>query len=163
VARSPVARRWLRVCHRRTERNCGRCEKCLRTMAELHVVGALADCPTFECGLDPAAVATTSTGVGGRVHWSEVLSALGPGRWDRELGGAIELAMLKSELKEARARVTALGGGGPAAGAALPAGAEVRAARRALRAAMRSLDDLASTAYPLTRPSAAPGPPTRRK
>src|SRR5262249_14111684 len=43
VAGSDVALRWLRVCWENPngEYNCGRCAKCLRTMASLRILGAL--------------------------------------------------------------------------------------------------------------------------
>ena len=46
----------LRVCHRRPVNalNCGRCEKCIRTMLNLEAHGALKRCTTFAAGLDPA-------------------------------------------------------------------------------------------------------------
>jgi hypothetical protein len=45
---SPVALRSLRVCFEsRTERNCGRCNKCCRTMLILELLGALEHCSTF--------------------------------------------------------------------------------------------------------------------
>jgi len=51
IARWPVARRNLIVCFEgplpEGRLNCGRCEKCLRTMTALLTVGALADCPAF--------------------------------------------------------------------------------------------------------------------
>ncbi|MGH7857039.1 MAG: hypothetical protein ACREQY_06865 [Candidatus Binatia bacterium] len=50
--------RWLRVCFRNTNGayDCGRCEKCVRTMISLRIVGALERCPTFESPLDLDAV-----------------------------------------------------------------------------------------------------------
>lgn len=48
----------LRVCWRHVDRyNCGECEKCLRTMVALEIVGALNRCPTFAVPLDLDAVA----------------------------------------------------------------------------------------------------------
>ncbi|HEU4649509.1 MAG TPA: hypothetical protein VFS33_10655 [Gemmatimonadales bacterium] len=49
IASSGVALRALRVCavQHRAEYNCGRCEKCLRTMVELEIVGALPRAKTF--------------------------------------------------------------------------------------------------------------------
>ncbi len=45
---SPVALRSLRVCFEsRTEQNCGRCNKCCRTMLILELLGALEQCTTF--------------------------------------------------------------------------------------------------------------------
>lgn len=45
----PLVQRHLRVCweHHGPEGNCGRCEKCLRTMLVLHAHGRLADFPVF--------------------------------------------------------------------------------------------------------------------
>src|SRR5262249_10973275 len=59
IATSPVALSSLRVCweNRDGAYNCGRCEKCLRTMINLLVVGALDRCSTFDCSLDPVRVA----------------------------------------------------------------------------------------------------------
>jgi hypothetical protein len=55
VARSEIALGSLRVCWkvRRGSYNCGRCEKCLRTMVNLYAVGALERCPTFPARLNP--------------------------------------------------------------------------------------------------------------
>ena len=52
VAESDVAMRTLRVCDRASPDapNCGRCEKCLRTMMHLLAVGALERCTTFAEG-----------------------------------------------------------------------------------------------------------------
>ncbi len=52
------ALRDLRVCWRRAEESlhCGACDKCVRTITALHVVGALERAPTFGA-LEPAAVA----------------------------------------------------------------------------------------------------------
>jgi hypothetical protein len=43
IAAEPAARRWLRVCweNRRGQYNCGRCEKCLRTMVSMRALGVL--------------------------------------------------------------------------------------------------------------------------
>jgi hypothetical protein len=54
VAKSGLALNSLRVCGRNTEKtyNCGGCEKCIRTMINLHCVGALERCTTFPNKLD---------------------------------------------------------------------------------------------------------------
>jgi hypothetical protein len=59
VAACDVAIRSLRVCYENPngEYNCGRCRKCLNTMASLRLVGALERCPTFARPLDLKAVA----------------------------------------------------------------------------------------------------------
>ncbi len=61
IAGSDVALRYLRVCFPWTNvgeaYNCGRCEKCLSTMACLRSAGALGRCATFPPALDLAALA----------------------------------------------------------------------------------------------------------
>ena len=56
IASSDVALRYLRVCFPWTNDaggyNCGRCEKCLTTMACLRSAGALGRCATFPSALD---------------------------------------------------------------------------------------------------------------
>jgi hypothetical protein len=54
IATSETAMRWLRVCWQNKQQayNCGRCEKCLRTMIALHIAGALARCRTFDRPID---------------------------------------------------------------------------------------------------------------
>ena len=56
VAQSPLALAHLRVCweHRGADDNCGRCEKCLRTMVGLELAGALDRTPTFPARIAPA-------------------------------------------------------------------------------------------------------------
>ncbi len=50
---------WLRVCYKNPDSayNCGRCEKCLRTMITLRIVGAQARCKTLPSDLDLEQVA----------------------------------------------------------------------------------------------------------
>lgn len=51
VASSPAALETLQVCwSTRSYSNCGRCTKCYRTMATLHMLGALNRCPRFPAG-----------------------------------------------------------------------------------------------------------------
>jgi hypothetical protein len=59
VAASPLALDTLRVCWASHEPgyNCGRCAKCVRTMLELELAGALRRCATLPDVLDPHAVA----------------------------------------------------------------------------------------------------------
>jgi len=56
VAQNDTALSVLRVCfkeYRKSGRafNCGRCEKCIRTMVDLRIAGALDRCPTFQRSL----------------------------------------------------------------------------------------------------------------
>lgn len=54
LAKSDLALQSLRVCFHNLDSayNCGRCEKCVRTMINLHAAGALARCTTFPNQLD---------------------------------------------------------------------------------------------------------------
>ncbi len=58
LARSEIAMRYLRVCweNRSGAYNCGQCSKCLHTMIDLRLEGALERCRTFDRPLDLAAV-----------------------------------------------------------------------------------------------------------
>ena len=59
IAKSPTALKYLRVCYMNEVGafNCGVCEKCLRTMMNLHVAGVLDDAETFPHKIDIAKVA----------------------------------------------------------------------------------------------------------
>lgn len=80
VAEHPAALRALRVCWKNPHGayNCGRCEKCLRTMVNLYAVGAIDRCPTFDAALDPRRVARLRLGdeTGVIAYWKENLSAV---------------------------------------------------------------------------------------
>jgi hypothetical protein len=54
LGRSPLALSSLRVCFVNPDNayNCGRCEKCLRTMVNLEAAGVLDQCSTFDAPLD---------------------------------------------------------------------------------------------------------------
>ncbi len=62
IASHEVALQSLRVCweNRNGAYNCGRCEKCLRTMISLRAVGALDRCATFPRRLSLPAIATVA-------------------------------------------------------------------------------------------------------
>lgn len=59
IAKSPLALEHLRVCYENEKAayNCGRCDKCLRTMVNLYIAGALEKSKTFPHYIDPALVA----------------------------------------------------------------------------------------------------------
>jgi len=61
IAHDPVAMNSLRVCWRNPGNayNCGRCEKCLRTLVSLEIAGAAQDCTTFGEALDLERLAHT--------------------------------------------------------------------------------------------------------
>jgi hypothetical protein len=59
IARNETALKHLRVCWQNPHGayNCGRCEKCMRTMVALKLAGVLDRCRTFDAPLDLQAVA----------------------------------------------------------------------------------------------------------
>ena len=76
IAEHDVAMRWLRVCPGADGAyNCGRCEKCLRTMVGLRLVGGLACCRTFPERLDLKAISRTWLRPTVRTLWEENLRA----------------------------------------------------------------------------------------
>jgi hypothetical protein len=89
----------LKVCFAAdTERNCGRCDKCLITMIELHVAGVLDACPAFDRPLDPRAVARIRNPGWQAFFFSEAVDALGHGRLDIALRLALGTMLLRHEL-----------------------------------------------------------------
>jgi hypothetical protein len=96
IAQSETALRFLRVCWRNPDGayNCGQCEKCVRTMVNLHAVGALDRCRSFDRSLDIRDVRrilalTDNT----RSFVLENLDALGDGPRDRPLRNALRTVL----------------------------------------------------------------------
>jgi hypothetical protein len=74
--------RQLRVCIvDETDGNCGRCEKCLRTMLELEVTGGAGQAE-FDRPLSPHAVEQVRASAGQAIWWREVLEHPGMARLD---------------------------------------------------------------------------------
>ncbi|HEY2080519.1 MAG TPA: hypothetical protein VGH53_29680 [Streptosporangiaceae bacterium] len=97
IALSPLALKHLRVCFANEEGayNCGRCDKCLRTMTNLSVAGALGKSATFPHHLDPDLVAAVPTipGERGGIFHTENLRALQERNIAPELQQAISISM----------------------------------------------------------------------
>lgn len=97
IARSPLAVEHLRVCfaNENGAYNCGRCDKCLRTMINLYVAGALEKSGTFPHRIDPGLVAAVPTipGPHGGIFQAENLHALRDQNRAPELQRAIETSM----------------------------------------------------------------------
>jgi hypothetical protein len=102
LAESELAMEVLRVCWQNTDGayNCGRCEKCLRTMIELHAAGALDRCATLPSEIDPAAVAamvlTNESDLGFARENRRALERLGT---DPELVAALRAAELEGDRR----------------------------------------------------------------
>jgi hypothetical protein len=97
VAGSPLALEHLRVCfaNEKGAYNCGRCDKCLRTMINLYVAGVLEKSGTFPHHIDPELVAAVPTipGEHGGIFHGENLRALREKNLAPELQQAISTSM----------------------------------------------------------------------
>jgi hypothetical protein len=96
ISTSDVAMRNLRVCWRNPDGayNCGRCDKCLRTMVNLYLAGALGQCATLPAKLDLKQIARTPIEKeSARAFARENLLALRARGGDPELIDAIEKAL----------------------------------------------------------------------
>jgi hypothetical protein len=104
LARSQDALDTLHVCRWNgavSEENCCRCEKCLRTMLELHLAGALDRAKLFPEPLTAEAVVRMRKRLGVNRHiWWEALHALGDGPFDRRLAAAVRFTIAQSDLRE---------------------------------------------------------------
>jgi hypothetical protein len=109
LARSDDALRTLHVCrhnHARDDDNCGRCEKCVRTMIQLHLAGALDRAAgSFRAPLEPEAVAAMSKAIKHPHQWVDLLHGLDDTEEDRRLAAAIRLVIVRAELRHAYEQV----------------------------------------------------------
>lgn len=73
MAQHPDLLKYIRVCWQNTgEYNCGRCEKCIRTMIAFSALGVLDQC-RFASPLDPAAVRRVRLDANSALFWRELL------------------------------------------------------------------------------------------
>jgi hypothetical protein len=97
VGHSPLALKHLRVCfaNENGAYNCGRCDKCLRTMINLYIAGTLEKSDTFPRRIDPDLVAAVPTipGEHGGIFHTENLIALQERNLAPELQQAIRTSM----------------------------------------------------------------------
>ena len=110
IAKSELALRYLRVCsgcsirskygdNHGSSYNCCACEKCLRTMVALHLIGALQECPAFPEPLDLSKVAALrNVTAQQRANWRWNILALRDYE-DPELQAALE--QMQAESKHA--------------------------------------------------------------
>lgn len=113
IARSPKALERLHVCRwnsATSDENCCRCEKCLRTMIQLHSFGALERSTAFRKPLDPMQVARMSKEIKHPHQWVDLLHAVDHRPGDRELVAAIQLVIARAELRNAYEKVQQFAG-----------------------------------------------------
>jgi hypothetical protein len=104
IARSPLALKYLRVCHQNPKGsyNCGKCEKCLRTMVSLYAAGALGRAETFPSEIDPSLLAAvTVEGYDDAVFHRENLAALRSRGLAPDLQQALGTALANAAKREA--------------------------------------------------------------
>jgi hypothetical protein len=96
IAKSDVVLQSLRVCFKELGDvdNCGWCEKCIRTMINLHIVGALSRCTIFAKQLDTARIAELMIpDLSAYILVEENLRALKTHPENKELYNAVQKAM----------------------------------------------------------------------
>jgi hypothetical protein len=116
ISSSSLALRCLRVCWENPNGayNCGRCEKCLRTMVQLQVCGVLDRAETFPNVIDPALVEQLVVRKRyGLTWWGDLLKAINEKGSDPDLARAIErmlagAARANSPFRRARAAIRRL-------------------------------------------------------
>ena len=75
IAGNEWAMKHLRACDNPSSSgNCGACEKCLRTMVGLHVIGRLADCSAMPHRIDPRVIRRLHLNEGEATFFREFLS-----------------------------------------------------------------------------------------
>jgi hypothetical protein len=101
LGRFPIAMETLRVCFENPDDqyNCGRCEKCVRSMLCLHLGGALERCQTLPQTLDPELVRSTvipnrST----RTLYRRLAAALGTTAADERLRVALHECLTRAAV-----------------------------------------------------------------
>lgn len=106
LAASDTAMRYLRVCWLNPggTYNCGRCEKCLRTMAGLRALKAGDRCQTFSSTLDLRAIERVEISEPNLCYWRELADAV-VAIGDERLAAAINTAV---RLRHVRGAVGAL-------------------------------------------------------
>jgi len=109
IAGSDLAMRWLRVCLQNPNGayNCGRCEKCLRTMINLRTAGAEGRCRTLPDRIDLREVRRMRLiGASSPVFAAENLERLESSGRDPELLRALRAALRADRRRESVRRVT---------------------------------------------------------
>lgn len=103
IAQSPLALKYLRVCYSNQNGpyNCGKCEKCLRTMVSLYAAGVLDRAETFPSQIDPNLLAAvTIEGYDDAVFHRENLAALRARGLAPDLQAALITALMKAAGRE---------------------------------------------------------------
>jgi hypothetical protein len=104
VAAEPLARETLRICFKQSTGNCGRCQRCVPTMLQLHAAGAWNDFRhRFDAPLSAELVAKTEPAPRGRHAWVELAANLEGDPSDRPYLDAVRMVIVRSDLMRAEA------------------------------------------------------------
>jgi hypothetical protein len=136
VSESALALASLRVCwESQSDANCGRCEKCYRTMTTLWLLDRLQDCSTFPAGsFDPQRIARVYCPGWGPTAFMREVRDLAESRGRHDVVRAIERAVARSgRLARLEAKLSAVGLGSGTVGRVLRAEAALAALWRSLR------------------------------
>jgi hypothetical protein len=103
ICRHPAVLRWVRVCWENPgdAYNCGRCEKCIRTMLSLEAAGALERCTAFDAPLTAASVASVE--IPNRLvlyHFEESLDALAAAGSRPDLAAVLERIVARARARQ---------------------------------------------------------------
>jgi hypothetical protein len=113
ISKYDIAMNSLRVCWTNPDSiyNCGKCEKCIRTMINLKINNALSRCTTFNEKLDIKQIKKlVAHDVGTRAFIKENLDVLEKNQTDKELTNALKYVLNKPEtpyLKRFRRKIRA--------------------------------------------------------
>jgi hypothetical protein len=111
VAQSSLALQNLRVCYLNVggAYNCGRCEKCLRTMVALQIVGAYERCTTFRGPIDPKRIKQIRFLQEYSGYYNEEnLHALAKQPWNHDLYLAVRSMLTRFHIKNFLLKMHAL-------------------------------------------------------
>ncbi|MBI4699105.1 MAG: hypothetical protein HY758_09465 [Nitrospirae bacterium] len=100
IAQSDLALRYLHACSKEFSYNCGKCEKCMRTMLALQAVGALERCKTFPQKIDPDAVSRITLDELRDIYAKENLRALEKKGGNDELTDALRFCINTYKYKK---------------------------------------------------------------
>jgi hypothetical protein len=105
----PVIPATLRVCWHEKGLNCGACEKCVRTMVAMHLLGM--PMPTFPAGRDLSRLGVLATARGGRVDYLRELVMLEREHPNPMIRRALARVMRRERIRDALRSLDAAFGG----------------------------------------------------
>lgn len=101
IAENPLAQQHLRVCweNKAPTGNCSRCEKCVRTMLELHIIGKLENFEVFDLGVPLSDLIDSLPALHNTYNYAEALQS----GVDRKLESSLKRLIRRSSTSSAEA------------------------------------------------------------